>query len=160
METIIGVVGVLLGVLIAQLVALIQSRLDRANKRDILLRTKYEELSGHVNDSLGWAMECLGATTFAVMHSGTQPLAARKAYTLALLYFPLLKPYADHYVQACVSFQMVLVEQFVPHEFLNAGAQAAKNNPERFKVAGENLRAAREAFDFEIQKHSHVYIRA
>ena len=159
-SSLLPVLAALGGVALAQGVAMIQSWLDRENKREILLRTKYEELANQLNDSLSWAMAALGSKSFESLNAHAQPLAARKTYTLCLLYFPLLKPSAGLYVEACVSFQHVLTETFVPHETLDAGAQAAKNINTKFQAAGETLRAAREAFDSEIQRCASVYIKS
>ena len=155
-----GAAIALCGVLLAQLVAMIQSRLDREHKRDILLRTKYEELAEHLNDSLLWATSVLSVCTFEEMQSRTQPIPARKAYTLSLLYFPKLKPFAESYVDASIAFQNTLIENFRPLNGVSAGAQAAKHTPQAFNAAGERLRATREAFDNEIQNCASEYIRA
>lgn len=45
-DLVVGAFLALLGVLVSQLVAMIQARLEREHKRDVLLRTKYEELGG------------------------------------------------------------------------------------------------------------------
>ena len=50
-DLVIGALLALLGVLVSQLVAMLQARLERQNKREILLRTKYEELGAHFLDS-------------------------------------------------------------------------------------------------------------
>ena len=158
--SIVAGVSALAGVALSQGIAKLQSCLDRKHKNDILLRMKYEELAGYLNEFLAWVMECLRAKSFDQLNTHAQPLAARKAYTLSLLYFPLLKNNAERYVEASVSFYQVLLEKFIPHEFLDAGAQAEKNQSEKFQAAGEALRAAREAFDAEIQKQARVYIVA
>ena len=156
----IGATIALCGVLVAQLVAMIQSRLDREHQKHILLRTKYEELADQLNESIFWANQILKATTFDELHVHSQPTPARRAYMLTLLYFPLLKKHAEYYVEVSVSFQNVLVSQFRPLGGVTAGAQAAKHSPTEFQAAGETLRAAREMFDSEIEKLAYVYIKA
>ena len=158
-DSAVGALLALFGVLTAQLVAMVQSRLERVHRKNVLPREKYEALSAHVNDSLAWAMACLTAATFLELNAHAQPLSSRKAYTLCLLYFPLLKTSAEEYVEACVSFQMILTKTFVPNPNLDAGGQAAKNIGREFSASGERLRAAREAFDSKIQEHSATYIR-
>lgn len=148
------------GVAVAQATAMFQSWLERKHKKAILLRTKYEELAEHLNDSLAWAMDCMRAITFTELNARAQPLAARKAYTLCLLYFPLLKNHANRYVQASVAFSNTLVESFEPTTGLDAGGQASKNLGTKFEAACEALRAAREALDMEIQRCANVYISA
>ena len=148
------------GVAISQGFSLLQSYFDREHQRRILLRTKYEELANHLNDSIVWANELLRVTTFKELHARTQPIAARRAYTLALLYFPRLKMHAERYVAASIAFQNVLVENFRPLDNVTAGAQAAKHSIQTFNAAGEHFRSAREAFDHQIQECANVYIAA
>lgn len=148
------------GVVISQGFSLLHSYFDREHQRKVLLRTKYEELANHLNDSIVWANELQRVTTFEELHARAQPIAARRAYTLALLYFPLLKTHAERYVAASIAFQNAIVEHFRPLDNVTAGAQAAKHNIQTFNAAGERFRSAREAFDHQIQECAHAYIAA
>lgn len=156
----IGALLALCGVLVAQLVAMLQARLERDHQRNILLISKYEELTDHVNDSLSWANDSLRATTFAELHSNNQPLHARRAYALALLYFPRLLPATNAYVEASVAFHNTLVETFSELGGVTAGAQAAKHSLQAFENVGESLRMARELLDADIQKYAATYVKA
>lgn len=97
----------LAGVALSQAIAMLQAHLARQNARHVLLRTKYEELAGHVTDSMTWSQALLDRHTARAAGSpasaeASLPLAARRAYVLALLYFPRLTAAADRHMQAAM----------------------------------------------------------
>lgn len=162
-EVVVGIItaaSALGGVLLSQAFSLVQSYFDKKHQKNILFRTKYEELTVHLNNSIVWANDLLRTTTFEELHARGQPTSARSMYALTLLYFPKLKEHAEEYVEASVLFQNVMVEHFEPLGGSTAGAQAAKRNMAAFQSAGERLRAARESIDTEIEKCASAYVIA
>lgn len=83
-----------LGTIAAQIGTLLLAVFAKRHERKASLCKRYEELAGHVNDSLEWANSLL-----ASLEAGRKipielalPVSVRKAYSLCLIYFPLLKP--------------------------------------------------------------------
>lgn len=147
----IGAILGLCGVFVAQLVAMIQSRLDRQHQRRVLLRTKYEEFANHVTDSFVELRDTLTAHRF--LASNMQPLAARRAYALSLLYFPLLRDAAHDYLQSLTNLYMAQIENF------QANQTESQSDPET-SAAYAQVRAARVNLDDAIRRHAHNYVAA
>lgn len=157
---IIAATSALSGVALAQAIELLKSHLDRKHQKQILLRTKYEELVNHLNDALAWANNLLGVKTIDEFHAHSQPMSARRLYALVLLYFPLLKQEAIDYIQASLEFQSAVSEAFSPRIGASAGAQAVRNNEAALMKASNDLNKARQVLDNKIEKHASTYISA
>jgi hypothetical protein len=157
---IIAATSALAGVALSQLIALLKAHLDRKHQRQILFRTKYEELANHLNDALAWTNNLLSVKTTDELQAHSQPMSTRRIYALVLLYFPLLKQEAIDYVQASIQFQGAVSEMFSPRIGASAGAQAVKNNEAAIMKASRELNMARQALDNKIEKHASTYISA
>jgi len=157
---IIAATSALSGVALSQAIALLKAHFDRKYQKQILLRSKYEELANHLNESLAWSNNLLCVKTTDELQAHSQPMDARRIYALVLLYFPLLKQEAIDYIQASLQFQGVVSEVFSPRIGVSAGAQAVKNNEAALIKASNNLNKARQALDNKIEKHSSTYIHA
>ena len=92
----------LVGVALAQGIAMLQSWLDRKNKREVLLRTKYEELGQQFLASIEMPGRLLRCTTHEEIQGVLHQSAASQAQLLALIYFPPLREPIRRYV---VSYQ-------------------------------------------------------
>lgn len=92
------VLAALGGVALAQGVAMLQSWLDRRNKREILLRTKYEELGQHFLASTDAPARLLKCKTHEEIEDAVRQLEAKQAQLLALIYFPPLRDPIQRYV--------------------------------------------------------------
>jgi hypothetical protein len=154
---VIAACAALAGVIVSQSFSLLLSHVERTYQKRVLLRTKYEELVSHLNDSLVWANSMIEAKTFDEL--GVQPISARRIYALVLLYFPLLRPQAEAYLQASLDFQSAVSDAFRPVG-ASAGADAIKHNPEALSVAGTQFQAARQALDMQIERCAGIYIAA
>ena len=108
----IGALIALLGVLIAQLVAMLQARLDRQNKREILLRTKYEELGQHFLASTDAPARLLKCKTHEEIEDAVQQLEAKQAQLLALIYFPPLRDPLQRYVSSYQNLCLAVTELY------------------------------------------------
>jgi len=91
LQSVLPALGVLLGVVLTQGAAMTQSWLDRENKRQILLRTKYEELGAHFLDSMKLPQALMTCTSTEDILVLTHQASGNNAHLLALLYFPLLR---------------------------------------------------------------------
>jgi len=157
---VIAAVAALSGVVISQVFSLLHAHFDRRHHKRVLLRTKYEVLVEHLNESLVWVSVLSSVKTWDELHLNSQPIAARRIYGLVLLYFPLLKPHAEQYLQASVALQGAISTAFSPTDGATAGAHAVHRTPQAFRFASDNFHAAREALDAQIEKCAATYIVA
>lgn len=157
---VIGAAAALSGVALSQVISLLHSHLDRRHQRRVLLRSKYEELMGHLNESLEWANSMTLAGPDGLTQSARQPMPARRVYALVLLYFPLLKQESVVFLQACLDFQSAIHQRFLPSVNASASAQAAKENGEVLSAASSGLKSARLSLDAAIEKCAKKYITA
>ena len=95
---IIGALSALAGVVLSQLVAMLQAALERKHQRTALLRAKLEELADNLHQTTHWAdtlLKSLPVRGHAKSKEGPHAVAlsaeARRVYILSLLYFPRLK---------------------------------------------------------------------
>lgn len=147
------------GVALSQVSAIVQAYLNRKHEKRKLLREKYEELANHVTESHLWATEILHASSFSQVSSHT-PVHARKAATLANIYFPLLRESSWNYLNASVILQLVVIDN---HEFVpgaTAGAQAVHKNKAAFNEAGDRMHKARQELDDKIVEYADKYTKA
>lgn len=107
-----GAVGGLIGIvggIITQVAAALIARSDKRHERDKRQRERLEKIADLVSETLPWFMtfgDCRDIMSAVKM---APPMEARKALTLATLYFPRLQtPIADYsnsivlYYQACL----------------------------------------------------------
>jgi hypothetical protein len=159
---IIGIVSAtsaLAGVALAQLSAIVQDHLKRKHEKRKLLREKYEELANYVTESHLWSTELLQATSLPQVSSST-PIQARKAATLANIYFPLLREPAWEYLNSCALLHVVIIENFKFVPGVTAGAQAAHHDRQAFDQAGDRMHRARQQLDDAITQYANKYTRA
>jgi hypothetical protein len=97
-----GALLALLGVLVSQLVSMLQARLERQHRREVLLRTKYEEFGQHFLKSTEMPGRLLKCTTHEEIQGVLHQSAANQAQLLALIYFPQLREPIRRYM---VSYQ-------------------------------------------------------
>jgi len=139
----IGASIALCGVLIAQLVAMIQSHLERQNKREILLRTKYEELGLHFLDSMKLTnklMLCAShEETLAVLHQTD----ANQAHLLAMVYFPLLQQATGQYIESYATLCMAANSLYNPQDRRVLGMQVF-DKPAYIEARNSHLEVAPE----------------
>jgi hypothetical protein len=146
-------------VALSQAISLAQSYLARKHQKQVLLRSKYEELANHVTDGQLWLVELLESESFSKASLNT-PIHARKAATLAAIYFPLLLEDVHNYLNASAMLQSVILEN---HQFVsgvNAGAQAVQKNRKAVENASDKFQQARQALDEKIIKHASEYATA
>jgi hypothetical protein len=115
-DTLVGGGLVLLGVLTSQLISLYTDRKAREERRNVLLRQKYEELTNHILDSMSELHSYLKCQSIQEAVSSRPTVASSKAAYLALIYFHDLYQPAIQYHNALSEF----------HRFLS---MCYRNNP-------------------------------
>ena len=152
------VLSALGGVALAQGVAMLQSWLDRENKREILFRTKYEELGLHFLDSMRLPHALMGAKTTEAILALTHQSSANKAHLLAMVYFPLLQEsigaYSDTYSNLCVAAMSI----YNPDDKRELGTQA-HDKPVYIGARNSHL-SARDSLQEQIRQHAHLYTKS
>ncbi len=103
-NAVISASAALSGVVISLLGNWLLSWLKEGHERKILLRSKYEELSFLLVDSIGDYQQILTAHSNRELLN-TQPVSAQKMFALAQLYFPELLAATDVYLSALVAFR-------------------------------------------------------
>lgn len=157
-DLVIGALLALLGVLVSQLVAMLQARLERQNKREILLRTKYEELGAHFLDSMKLPhalMTCASTEDILVL---THQASGNNAHLLALLYFPLLRQATGQYIDSYPALLMTATSLYNPNDKRPLGMQVF-DKPEYIQVRNNHL-AARDHLHEQIAAHGPTYAKS
>lgn len=157
-DLVIGALLALLGVLVSQLVAMLQARLERQNKREILLRTKYEELAVHFLDSMKLPHALMEATTNEETHRVTHQTSANHAQMLALVYFPLLQQATEQYTESYSALCLTAVSLYNPEDKAMLGAQVF-DKPEYIE-ASKNHCDARDDLAAQIKAHAPTYAKS
>ena len=152
------VLSALGGVALAQCVAMLQSWLDRKNKRDILLRTKYEELGLHFLASMklpGELLKCEShEATLEVVHQSD----GNKVHMLALVYFPLLRPATGKYIQSYSELSFSAIALYNPDDKRMLGLQVV--GKQAYSDARNAHVAARDDLQDMIELHAAEYAKA
>ena len=154
-ELAIGALIALCGVLVAQLVAMVQSRLEREHKKHVLLRTKYEEMAMAFLDSLKWPSSLLYATSLEQIVDLSVPADANKVHMLCTVYFPRLLQVSGAYIDACTALYDASVSLYNPDDNRPLGEQAF-NHPQ-YKVARDAFFAEKDTIQTAIQGHAKSY---
>lgn len=157
-DTVIGAALALSGVLLAQVVAMLQSWLDRRNKRQVLLRTKYEEFGLLVLDSMKLAEELLRVDSHEKKLSVVHQKDANKALLLALIYFPLLRQVTGQYIESYAALAAVALSIYTPQNRQMLGAQVSDSS--EYSRARDAHLAARKRLQDQIEIQSVVYAKS
>ena len=147
------------GAAITQIVGVFLAHLERRHKRKVLLREKYEELALLVQESMSWPSDQMNAKSLSDLRD-SYPSKARKATVLAHIYFPKLRDACENYVNASVSFNIVLVDNHEFNQGYDVGTQAAHANPQALETAANNLQVCRQSLEDKIIQYASSYAKA
>ena len=150
--------SVVLGIVISQGVAMFQSWLDRRNKREILLRTKYEELGQHFLTSIEMPGRLMACTSHEEIQGALHQAAASQAQLLALIYFPPLREPIQRYVVSYQNLCLVVAEIYYKKEGGSVGGNVG-NHPD-YQAARNAHVAERENVATQIENHALTYTKA
>lgn len=157
-SSLLPVLSALGGVALAQCVAMFQSWLDRKNKREILLRTKYEELGSHFLDSFKLPQALLMCASDEEALTVTHQTDGNKVHMLALVYFPLLRQATGKYVESYSELCKTAISLYNSKDKGVLGAQIF-NKPEYIKASGAHI-AARDYLRDQIETYSATYAKS
>ena len=156
---IIAATAALSGVALSQASGMLKEHLNRAHQKKRLFREKYEQLADYISDGQVWLSDLLQSESLSQASLRT-PIHARKAATLAAIYFPLLLEDAYNYLNTCSNLQPVILEN---HQFVagvTAGAQAIHKNRQAVEIASDTFQRARQSLDEKIIKYADRYTHA
>jgi hypothetical protein len=160
LTAIIAATAALSGVILSQMISLFQVFLSRRHEKQKLLRQKYEEMMFFFSASLGWLQDLNGSTTQSSVFALAQNPAARKALSLALLYFPHLAESANQYVLAQQSYYNLVVSSFRESIGFTAGGQTIKHNKQQCEIETANLFQKKNEFENLIISNASKYTKA
>ena len=152
------VLSALGGVALAQGVAMLQSWLERENKRQILLRTKYEELAIHFLTSLKLPQDLMMARSTEAILETTLQTSGNQVHMLALVYFPLLQEATGQYIESYSSLCRTSAALYNSSDKLLLGEQIGRK-PEYIAARNAYL-SARNNLQDRIQQHAQKYARS
>ncbi len=131
---------------------------DRRNKRQVLLRTKYEELGTHYLNSLQSFSKLYFCQTRAEVVEVAHQEDATKAQLLAMLYFPELVAPTNQLVAAFSDVYRCAGAIFDEKDKRTLGNQVAGNRD--MTVVNEAYAVARVALQTEIRKYASTYTKS
>lgn len=157
-DLVIGALIALLGVLVAQLVAMIQARLERQNKREILLRTKYEELGARFLESMKLPHTLMTAESTEDILSLTHQASGNHAHLLALIYFKKLRESTGQYIESYSSLCLVAASLHNPDDKRPLGIQVF-DKPTYIEARNAHI-IARDNLQEQIERHADTYAKS
>lgn len=157
-DLVIGALLALLGVLVAQLVAMLQARLERQNKREVLLRTKYEELGTHFLDSMELPHTLMTAESTEDILALTHQASGNHAHLLALIYFPKLRESTGRYIDSYSALCLAAAELHNPDDKRPLGMQVFDKPP--YIEARNTHLAARDYLQEQIEFYADTYAKS
>lgn len=146
---IISACSVLSGTMVSQIMPVLSAKRERKHQMKVLMRAKYEEMMGQLNDSLVWIDSIMIAATIEDCRQRGHAINARRIYAMALLYFPLLKDASEKYLHASLELLTSVTDGHLLGGTLNA---------DRVEVAASQFQRARMALDAELEKCAGTYI--
>ena len=157
-DLVIGALLALLGVLVSQLVAMLQARHERQHKREILLRTKYEELGAHFLDSMKLPHSLMTCASTEDILVCTLQEAGNQAHLLALIYFRELRPLTGQYIESYSALCLAATSLYNPQDKRRLGAQVF-DKPEYIKARNAHLET-RDHLQEQIEIHAPSYAKS
>ncbi|WP_442499079.1 hypothetical protein [Methylobacter sp. sgz302048] len=157
-DLIVGALLALLGVLVSQLVAMLQARLERQHKREVLLRTKYEELGAHFLESLKLPHALMTAESTEDILALTHQAPGNHAHLLAMIYFPKLRESTGQYIESYSSLCLAAASLHNPDDKRPLGMQVF-DKPTYIEARNAHL-AARDNLQEQIERHADTYAKS
>lgn len=136
----------------------LQSHNDRKHQRNILERSKYEEMALEFLESLKWPSYLLACSSLADIQQISQVTSANKVHMLCVVYFPLLVDISGKYLDMCLNLFQASVSLYNPLSNTTLGSQVV--DQESYKKAKDDLIAIRDEMKELIGKYSSIYARS
>ncbi|MCQ8179528.1 hypothetical protein NP603_00275 [Methylomonas sp. SURF-1] len=157
-DLVVGAFLALLGVLVSQLVAMIQARLEREHKRDVLLRTKYEELGAHFLESMKLPHTLMTAESTEDILALTHQASGNHAHLLAMIYFPRLRESTGKYIESYSQLCLAAAELHNPDDKRPLGMQVF-DKPSYISARNAHI-AARDFLQEQIERYADTYAKS
>jgi len=157
-DLVIGAILALLGVLVSQFVAMLQARLERRNKREILLRTKYEELGAHFLDSMKLPHTLMTAENTEDICALTHQASGNHVHLLALIYFSKLRESTGQYIESYSALCLAAASLHNPDDKRPLGKQVF-DKPVYIEARNAHL-AARDHLQKQIEHYASLYAKS
>jgi hypothetical protein len=157
-DLVVGAFLALLGVLVSQLVAMIQARLEREHKREVLLRTKYEELGASFLESMKLPHTLMTAASTEDILALTHQASGNHAHLLALIYFPKLREATGQYIESYSSLCLAAASLHNPDDKRSLGMQVF-DKPAYISARNAHI-AARDHLQEQIERHAPTYAKS
>lgn len=154
----IGPAATLAGVALGGALSQLSGWVDRRNKREVLLRTKYEELATFILDSTKLPSKLMLAKTEDEFLPLTQQEDAKKAQMLAMIYFPGLSGGIGRYIDAYAKLCEIVGGIQNPQDSRILGYQIA-GRPE-YALAASTYHSAKDSLLSLIEDCASQYTRA
>jgi hypothetical protein len=158
-DLVIGALLALFGVLVAQLVAMLQAWLERQHKREILLRTKYEEFGQHFLASTEMPGRLLSCKDHEEMQGVLHQTAANQAQLLALIYFPPLRKPIERYISSYQNLCLMVAGLYFQNPNTGTVGGSVFNNPD-YRVASAAHMLDREDLATQIETHAATHAKS
>jgi hypothetical protein len=124
---IIAASSALCGVALSQALTLLRAYLDRKHVKHQFLHDKLHLLAEELHLSLELLLDSVQPSSDeSAKDIQSVTMCARRIYTFSLLYFPLLKPQAKAYFNACVETDRIPKEEAFKDELLAAASVVNK----------------------------------
>ncbi|MFA6270952.1 MAG: hypothetical protein WC657_07140 [Candidatus Paceibacterota bacterium] len=159
-DLVVGALLALLGVLVSQFVAMLQAKLERQHKRDVLLRTKYEEFGQHFLESTEMPGRLLRCTTHEEIQGVLHQSAANQAQLLALIYFPPLREPIRRYMVSYQNLCLVVAEVYYSQADKEKSVGKIVATNQNYKTASIAHKMEKENLAEEIERHSVTYAKS
>lgn len=111
-SAVIAASAALLGVALSQVFSLIHKAAERKHEQRVFLRQKFEEMTFHFLESLGFVQELSRCTSVSEIQSVSVSPRAQAALVLCQLYFPYMEVVVERYVFAQQAYFQAAVESF------------------------------------------------
>ena len=137
---------------------MLQSWLDRRNKREILLRTKYEEMGFHFLESMRLTGALLTCGTHEETLAVTHQESTNKARMLSMVYFPEIRQPLELYSASYSALCLNAISLYNPSDKRALGMQVYAK-PE-YIAARETHIDARDYLQKQIEKFAPKYAKS
>ena len=158
LQSILPALGVLLGVVFTQGAAMIQSWLNRENKRQVLLRTKYEELGAHFLESMKLPHTLMTVESTEDILALTHQVSGNHAHLLAMIYFPKLRAATGQYIQSYSALCLAVASLHNPDDNSPLGMQVF-DKPAYIAASRAHI-AARDCLQDQIELYADTYAKS
>lgn len=153
----IAAASALAGVVLSQVVVLLNSYLENKRQKKMVLSQKYEDAGRLFLASLQWFPDIQRSTSLEMLQARSLCIDARQSHFLCSIYFPELVAASENYLDSLFAFSNFLITIFDPKLPHNVGTQAAAHHEGKFLELANAVRACRQHVDEGFQIYASRY---